>query len=128
MKHIIETKNAPAPIGPYNQAVMAGDMLYMSGQIAINPKTGEMIQDSVESETRQVMENIKAVLAAADMDMINIVKCSIFITDMGHFGAINAVYGNYFEKGAPARETVQVAALPKGAHVEISCIAVKSSF
>ena len=128
MKHIIKTEKAPAPIGPYNQAIMAGDMLYMSGQIALNPETGEMMQDSIESETHQVMKNIKAVLEAAEMDMINIVKCSIFITDMGQFGAINAVYAGYFEKGAPARETVQVAALPKGAHVEISCIAVKSSF
>lgn len=128
MKHIIETKNAPAPIGPYNQAVMAGDMLYMSGQIAIDPKTGEMVQESIEAETHQVMKNIKAILHAEEMDMINIVKCSIFIMDMGQFAAINAVYGSYFEKGAPARETVQVAALPKGAQVEISCIAVKSSF
>jgi len=126
MNKIIETLNAPAPIGPYNQAVLAGNTLYVSGQIPLNPATGEMVQTSIEDETKQVMKNLGAVLKAADMDYADVVKCSIFILDMAQFAAINAVYGSYFEKDAPARETVQVAALPKGARVEISCIAVKS--
>ena len=128
MKHIIQTDNAPAPIGPYNQAVLVSETLYMSGQIAIDPKSGNMVQDSIEAETEQVMKNIKAVLEEAEIDFIQVVKCTIFITDMGQFGQVNAVYGKYFPKGAPARETVQVAALPKGARVEISCIAVKSGW
>jgi 2-iminobutanoate/2-iminopropanoate deaminase len=128
MKQIIETKKAPAPIGPYNQAVLAGDTLYVSGQIAIDPSSGKMIQDSLEAETHQVMKNMQAILQEAGVDWIDVVKCSIFILDMGQFTTINEVYSSYFDKGAPARETVQVSALPKGARVEISCIAVKSGW
>lgn len=128
MKQIINTKNAPAPIGPYNQAILAGDTLYVSGQIAIDAATGEMIQDSLEAETHQVMKNMHAILNEAGVDWIDVVKCSIFILDMNQFANINTVYAGYFEKGAPARETVQVSALPKGARVEISCIAVKSGW
>ena len=125
MKKIIFTENAPAPIGPYNQAVLSGNTLYTSGQIAINPKTGELVTANIEAETKQVMENIKAVLEAAGMTFENVVKTSIFIMNMGDFGAINTVYGSYFnEKTAPARETVQVACLPKNVNVEISVIAI----
>lgn len=126
MKKIITTTKAPAPIGPYNQAVLTGNTLYTSGQIAINPKTGELVLDDITKETKQVMENLKAVLEAADMTFENIVKTSIFISDMGNFGAINAVYATYFnEATAPARETVEVANLPKYVNVEISAIAIK---
>ena len=125
MKKIIFTENAPAPIGPYNQAVLTGNTLYTSGQIAINPKTGELVTANIEDETKQVMENMKAVLEAAGMSFENVVKTSIFIMNMGDFGTINTVYGSYFnEKTAPARETVQVACLPKNVNVEISMIAV----
>lgn len=125
MKNIIFTENAPAPIGPYNQAVLVGNTLYTSGQIAINPKTGELVTANIEAETKQVMENMKAVLEAAGMTFENVVKTSIFIINMGDFGTINTVYGSYFnEKTAPARETVQVACLPKNVNVEISMIAV----
>ncbi len=126
MKKIITTTKAPAPIGPYNQAVLTGNTLYTSGQIAINPETGKLVIDDISSETKQVMENMKEVLAAADMTFENIVKTSIFISDMENFGAINAVYGMYFnEETAPARETVEVANLPKYVNVEISAIAIK---
>jgi 2-iminobutanoate/2-iminopropanoate deaminase len=126
MKKIIFTKNAPAPIGPYSQAVLVGNTLYTSGQIAINPVTGDLVLDSIEMETKQVMENMKAVLEAAAMTFSDVVKTSIFISDMNDFAKINAVYGTYFdEKTAPARETVQVAALPKFVNVEISMIAIK---
>ena len=125
MKKIIFTENAPAPIGPYNQAVLTGNTLYTSGQIAIDPATGELVTDNIEVETTQVMNNMKAVLAAAGMTFENVVKTSIFIMDMNDFGKINTVYGSYFnEKTAPARETVQVACLPKNVNVEISMIAV----
>ena len=125
MKKIIFTENAPAPIGPYNQAVLTGNTLYTSGQIAINPATGELVTTNIEVETAQVMENMKAVLAAAGMTFENVVKTSIFIMDMNDFGKINTVYGSYFnEKTAPARETVQVACLPKNVNVEISMIAM----
>ena len=125
MKKIIFTENAPAPIGPYNQAVLTGNTLYTSGQIAINPVTGELVTTNIEVETTQVMENMKAVLAAAGMTFENVVKTSIFIMDMNDFGTINTVYGSYFnEKTAPARETVQVACLPKNVNVEISMIAM----
>lgn len=126
MKTIIQTANAPAPIGPYNQAVLVGNTLYTSGQIAINPDTGTLVLDSIESETTQVMHNLKAVLEAADMTFENVVKASIFIRDMHNFSKINTIYGTYFnEKTAPARETVEVANLPKFVNVEISVIAVK---
>lgn len=126
MKKIINTKNAPAPIGPYNQAVLVGNTLYTSGQIAINPSTGDLVLYSIEVETKQVMENLKAVLAAADMTFENVVKTSIFISDMNNFSKINEVYGSYFNNEiAPARETVEVANLPKFVNVEISMIAIK---
>lgn len=126
MKTIITTPNAPAPIGPYNQAVLSGNTLYTSGQIALHPETGELIMDSIEAETKQVMENMKAVLAAAEMTFEHVVKTSIFISDMENFNAINAVYSQYFDDAsAPARETVEVANLPKYVNVEISMIAIK---
>lgn len=124
MKKIINTPHAPAPIGPYSQAILKGDMLYMSGQIAIHPETGKLVMESVEKETRQVMENAKAVLKAAGMDFGNVLKSSIFLSDMNNFGVVNTVYGSYFdEANAPARETVEVSVLPKNVHVEISMIA-----
>lgn len=123
---IINTSNAPAPIGPYNQAVKAGGTLYVSGQIAINPATGELVQDDIQAETHMVMKNLKGILTAAGMDFANVVKCSIFVSDMGNFAAINEVYGSYFEQDPPARETVEVSALPKYVNVEISCIAVEA--
>ncbi|MFD1613479.1 RidA family protein [Gelatiniphilus marinus] len=126
MKKIITTTDAPAPIGPYNQAVLSGNTLYTSGQIAFNPETGALVLDDIETETKQVMENMKAVLKAADMTFDNVIKSSIFISDMDNFGQINAVYGSYFnDASAPARETVEVARLPKDVNVEISMIAVK---
>lgn len=126
MKKIIFTDKAPAPIGPYNQAVLVGNTLYTSGQIALHPQTGELVLDDIETETKQVMENMKAVLEAADMTFENIIKTTIFIMDMNDFTKINGVYGSYFdEKTAPARETVQVAGLPKGVNVEISMVAIK---
>lgn len=125
MKKIIFTDKAPAPIGPYNQAVLTGNTLYTSGQIAINPATGSLVLDTIEAETTQVMENMKAVLEAAGMTFENVVKTTIFIMDMNDFGKINTIYGSYFnEKTAPARETVQVACLPKNVNVEISMIAM----
>jgi 2-iminobutanoate/2-iminopropanoate deaminase len=126
MKKIINTPNAPAPIGPYNQAVLTGNTLYTSGQIAINVKSGALVLDSISSETEQVMQNLKAVLDAADMTFEHVVKSSIFISDMNNFSQINAVYSTYFDAAtAPARETVEVANLPKFVNVEISMIAVK---
>lgn len=126
MKKIIFTDKAPAPIGPYNQAVLVGNTLYTSGQIAIDPATGELVLDSIEKETKQVMENMKAVLEAADMTFENVIKTTIFIMNMGDFAKINVVYGTYFdEKTAPARETVQVACLPKNVNIEISMLAIK---
>lgn len=125
MKKIIFTDKAPAPIGPYNQAVLAGNTLYTSGQIALHPETGDLITGDIETETKQVMENMKAVLEAAGMDFSNVVKATIFIMDMNDFTKINGVYGSYFdESNAPARETVQVAKLPKNVNVEISMIAI----
>src|SRR5680860_1058539 len=124
MKKIINTMNAPAPVGPYNQAVLAGDTLYTSGQIAINPKTGELVTNTIEEETKQVMENLKIVLAEAGMTFENVVKTSIFIKNMNDFSKLNAVYGKYFKVGnEPARETVEVGNLPKFVNVEISMIA-----
>mgnify|MGYP006347983705 FL=1 len=126
MKKIIYTDKAPAPIGPYNQAVLVGNTLYTSGQIALNPATMELVLDDIETETKQVMENMKAVLAAANMTFENVIKTTIFIMNMGDFARINAVYGSYFDDAtAPARETVQVACLPKNVNIEISMIAVK---
>jgi len=126
MKKIINTPKAPAPIGPYNQAILTGNTLYTSGQIALNPATGELILDSIQIETKQVMENMKAVLEAAEMTFENVVKTSIFISNMNDFSEINEVYGSYFNAAtAPARETVEVANLPKFVNVEISMIAIK---
>jgi 2-iminobutanoate/2-iminopropanoate deaminase len=123
-KKIINTTEAPAAIGPYSQAVLVGDTLYCSGQIAINPNTGDLVIDSIQAETEQVMRNIKAVLKAADMDFSNVVKCSIFMSSMEHYGDINAVYATYFSENPPAREAVAVKTLPKEVNVEISLIAV----
>ena len=126
MKTIITTDKAPQPIGPYSQAVLVGNILYTSGQIALHPETGELVIDSIDLETTQVMENLKAVLEAANMTFENVIKASIFISDMNSFGAVNAIYGQYFDEAtAPARETVEVANLPKFVNVEISVIAIK---
>jgi 2-iminobutanoate/2-iminopropanoate deaminase len=126
MKKIIFTEKAPAPIGPYNQAVLVGNTLYTSGQIALDPATMELVLDDIETETKQVMENMKAVLEAADMTFEHVVKTTIFIMNMGDFARINTVYGSYFDEAtAPARETVQVACLPKNVNVEISMIAIR---
>ncbi|GGW96712.1 2-iminobutanoate/2-iminopropanoate deaminase [Salegentibacter mishustinae] len=127
MKKIIKTDKAPAPIGPYNQAVLTGNMLYISGQIALNPETNELETEELQKETKRVMENLKAILNEAEMDFENVIKTSIFISDMNNFAKINEVYGSYFNaETAPARETVEVANLPKFVNVEISAIAVKS--
>jgi 2-iminobutanoate/2-iminopropanoate deaminase len=126
MKKIIKTDKAPAPIGPYNQAILVGNTLYTSGQIALDPILMELVLDDIETETNQVMQNMKAVLEAAGMTFENVVKSTIFIMNMNDFTRINSVYGKYFdENSAPARETVQVAGLPKGVNVEISMIAIK---
>ena len=126
MKKIIHTTKAPAPIGPYNQAILVGNTLYTSGQIAINPETGELVIDDIKKETEQVMQNMKALLEAANMTFENVVKTSIFISDMHNFSEINHVYANYFDSEmAPARETVEVANLPKFVNLEISMIAIK---
>jgi len=122
---IVAQSQAPAPIGPYNQAILAGNTLYVSGQIAINPLSGELIVESIVEETHQVMKNLEAILSATNMAFTDVVKCSIFIRDMNNFGAINAVYGKYFPTNPPARETVEVSRLPKDVNVEISCIAVQ---
>jgi 2-iminobutanoate/2-iminopropanoate deaminase len=124
-KIIIRTTNAPAPIGPYNQAVLADDTLYISGQICIDPVSGELKKKDIQEETHRVMQNLKAILLAAGTGFNNVVKTTIFITDMNQFAEINEVYGKYFEGDFPARETVQVAALPKFVNVEISMIAIK---
>jgi len=124
-KIIIKTANAPEPIGPYNQAVLAGDTLYISGQICIDPVTGKLMQRDIQDETHQAMQNLRAILVAAGMGFNHVVKTTIFITDMHQFSEINEVYGKYFDGDFPARETVQVSALPKFVNVEISMIAVK---
>lgn len=124
-KKIINTQNAPAPIGPYNQAVLAGETLYISGQIALNPETGELNNASLQDETHQCMKNLHAILSEAGLNFSNVIKSTIFITDMNRFAEINEVYGSYFTGDFPARETVQVAALPKFVNVEISMIAVR---
>ncbi len=124
MKQIIQTKNAPAPVGPYNQAVVANGILYVSGQIAINPETGELESGGIKSETERVMQNLAGVLAEANTTFENVIKCTIFMTDMGNYAAINEVYSRYFNNDtAPAREAVEVSNLPKYVNVEISCIA-----
>ena len=124
-KRILKTSNAPAPIGPYSQAIIVGNMLYTSGQIALDPKTNELITGSIEDETRRVMENLGAILKEAGLTFEHVVKTSIFISDMNNFAKINEVYATYFDADtAPARETVEVANLPKFVNVEISAIAV----
>ena len=124
-KKIINTKNAPAPIGPYNQAIKIGNMLFVSGQVAINPKNNELIQSSISDETDQVMKNLSAILKEANMDFRNVVKTTIFLSDMSYFNEVNNIYGSYLKKGQePARETVAVKTLPKEVNVEISIIAV----
>lgn len=126
MKNIITTSSAPAPIGPYNQGVLCGNTLYTSGQIAINPATNVLVLEGIKAETKQVMQNLQAVLKTANMTFDNVVKASIFIKNMDDFKKINAIYATYFNNTtAPARETVQVARLPKDVNVEISVIAVK---
>ena len=124
-KTIITTKNAPAPIGPYSQAIMAGHLLFISGQICFDPATGELVNKDVQAETHQVMHNLKAILQEAGMNFSNVVKTTIFLTDMKKFAEVNEVYGKYFEAGFPARETVEVSALPKFVNVEISMIAAQ---
>jgi 2-iminobutanoate/2-iminopropanoate deaminase len=126
MKTIINTNNAPAPIGPYNQAVITGNLIFISGQIPMDATTGEIISSDVKAETKKVMENIGAILSEAGSDFDQIIKTSIFLTDMQSFAQVNEVYGSYFTANFPARETVQVSALPKGVNVEISVIALKS--
>ena len=124
-KTIIDTEKAPAPIGPYSQAILSGNTLYASGQIAINAESGEMVNADITAETHQVMKNMGYILEAAGMNFSNVVKCGIFVKDMNDFAAINAAYGEYFKENPPARETVEVSRLPKDVNVEISCIAVK---
>ena len=125
MKTIINTDKAPAPIGPYNQAVKVGNMLFTSGQIALDPKTGELNITNIVSETKLVMANVEAILKEAGMNFSNVVKSSIFIKDMNQFTTINEVYGSYFTENEPARETVEVARLPKDVNIEISVIAAE---
>lgn len=125
MKKIINTPDAPAPIGPYNQAVQSGDMLFISGQIALIPGTSDLRDADIAAETNQVMKNLNAILKAAGMGFGNVVKTTIFLSDMALFAAVNEVYGSYFESGFPARETVAVKGLPKNVNVEISMIASK---
>ena len=131
-KTIIKTSNAPEPIGPYSQAVLSGNMLFISGQVCIDPVTGDLKNKDIQEETHQVMHNLRTILQQANMDFSNVVKTTIFITDMHRFGEVNEVYGKYFtgdlpsgQAGFPARETVQVSALPKFVNVEISMIAVQ---
>ncbi|MCB0619990.1 MAG: Rid family detoxifying hydrolase [Saprospiraceae bacterium] len=124
MKMIVNTSDAPNPVGPYNQATHHQGVLYISGQIAIDPATGELVKDNIEAETHQVLKNIGAILRAAGLSYQDVLKCSVFVSDMGNYGRINAVYAQYFdEENAPARELVEVSALPKYVNVEISAIA-----
>ncbi len=125
-KEIISTSNAPAAVGPYSQAVRLGNLVYTAGQIALVPDTGQLVSDDTEAQTRQVMENLKNVLAAAGSSLDNILKTTIFVTDLGDFVLINSIYGSFFEVDPPARSTVQVAALPLGAKVEVEAVAVVS--
>lgn len=124
MLESIETKNAPEPIGPYSQAIRSGSFVWVSGCIALHPETGTMQQDSLEAETHQVMKNLAAILEKSGSSLSKIVKTTIFLTDLSRFADVNQIYGSYLSKPYPARETVQVSALPKGANVEISCMAI----
>jgi len=125
-KTVITTGNAPAPIGPYNQAISAGNFLFISGQVCLDPVSGELKNKDIQEETHQVMHNLKAILQEAGLNFGHVVKATIFLTDMKQFGEVNQVYGKYFESEFPARETVQVSALPRSVNVEISMIAVSS--
>src|SRR5688572_19071942 len=125
LKSVVYSENAPEPIGPYSQAIQAGNMLFVSGQIAIQKSTGQLVLSNIEEETVQVMTNIREILTAAGMDFSNVVKSSIFMKDMNNFPKINEVYGRYFNDNAPARESIEISRLPKDVNVEISCIAVK---
>ncbi len=125
MKKVIQIPGAPAPIGPYSQAVLVSNTLYISGQIPVDPATGNLVQDSIESSTHQVLKNIQSLLNAANMTLENVVKCSIFLKDLNNFTVVNEVYGSYFNSLPPARETVQVSRLPLDVEIEISCIAVQ---
>jgi 2-iminobutanoate/2-iminopropanoate deaminase len=126
MRKVIFTPNAPKPIGPYSQAIQQGQTLYVSGQIALDPVSGELVTQNIEAETHRVLDNLGAILQAADMDFSHVAKCTVFVKDILQFTRINAVYATYFPaEGAPARELVEVAALPRGVNVEISCIAYK---
>ena len=122
---IVNSPNAPAPIGPYSHSVMAGNTLYISGQIALSVETGNLVNDTIEAETHQVMKNLQAILQEAGMDFANVAKCTIFVKDLNNFAKINEIYGSYFTVNPPARETVEVSRLPKDVNVEISAIAVK---
>lgn len=126
-KKIINTKSAPAPIGPYNQAIVVNDTIYISGQVCIDPVSGNLKNKDIQEETHQVMQNLKAILQEAGMSFNDVVKTTIFITDMNQFSTINEIYGKYFEADFPARETVQVSALPKFVNVEISMVGVRGS-
>lgn len=124
MKKIVNTYNAPKPIGPYNQAVISGNLMFMSGQIAFDPSTGELVIEEIQAETKQVMENLKSILDEAGLSFKNVIKTSIFLSEMNNFQQVNEVYGSYFsDEDAPARETVEVSRLPKDVNVEISMIA-----
>ena len=122
---IINSAKAPAPIGPYSQATLANGTLYVSGQIALDAESGNLVSDNIEAETHKVMQNLQAILGEAGMNFSNVLKCSIFVKDMNNFGRINETYGSYFSSNPPARETVEVSRLPKDVNVEISCIATK---
>ena len=124
-KRSISIPGAPAPIGPYSQAILVNDTLYVSGQIPLNPATGDLVNESITASTKQVMENLQALLSEADMTFEHVVKCSIFLKDLGNFQTVNDVYASYFSSTPPARETVEVARLPKDVDVEISCIAIR---
>ena len=124
-KEIINTDNAPAPIGPYNQAILTGNLLFISGQVALKPGTGELAMTDIIEETHQVMQNLKAILTHASMDFSNVVKTTIFLSDMNLFGQVNEIYGKYFNSDFPARETIAVKGLPKNVNVEISMIAAR---
>lgn len=121
----VNSRRAPAAIGPYSQAILVGDTLYCSGQIAIDPDTGHLLSDSVEAETERVIENLAAVLAEADMSLQHVVQCRVYLVDIDDYGLVNEVYARYFDENSPVREAVGVSALPRGAKVEISCIAVR---
>lgn len=125
MKKVIKSDLAPKAVGPYSQAVMVGDLLFASGQIPLDPKSGEIVQGGIESQLKQVMKNIKNVLAAADMDFNNIIKTTIFLTDMNNFSKVNEIYGGFFAESPPARSCFEVSKLPKGAEIEIEVVASK---